>query len=71
MDDGVNEPDEKGKISIQGCGKTNLCTKVAKLAKSQGRKWHFAQNNIIKLKKIIKIIKTTLIIQIFFYIEEL
>ncbi|MFS7925128.1 hypothetical protein Hanom_Chr04g00280901 [Helianthus anomalus] len=32
--DGVNQPDENGKIS-------NLWTKVAKLTKPQGRKWHF------------------------------
>ncbi|KAF5754129.1 hypothetical protein HanXRQr2_Chr17g0787771 [Helianthus annuus] len=36
--DGVNEPNENGKVS-------NLWTKVAKLAKPQGRKWHFTLKN--------------------------
>ncbi|MFS7908837.1 hypothetical protein Hanom_Chr01g00087761 [Helianthus anomalus] len=41
---GVNEPDENVKISNlldPDAKKTNLWTKVAKLAKPQGRKWHF------------------------------
>ncbi|MFS7898831.1 hypothetical protein Hanom_Chr12g01069501 [Helianthus anomalus] len=47
--DGVNERDENGKIlnllDLEA-EKTNLWTKVAKLAKPQGRKWHFTQKNI-------------------------
>ncbi|MFS7959213.1 hypothetical protein Hanom_Chr08g00687951 [Helianthus anomalus] len=42
--DGVNEVDENGKISNlldPDAEKTNLWTKIAKLAKPQGRKWHF------------------------------
>ncbi|MFS7928075.1 hypothetical protein Hanom_Chr04g00316631 [Helianthus anomalus] len=42
--DGVNEPDENGKISNLldlDAGNTNLWTKVAKLAKPQGRKRQF------------------------------
>ncbi|KAJ0894342.1 hypothetical protein HanPSC8_Chr09g0388001 [Helianthus annuus] len=31
------------------CGKTNLWTKVAKLAKPQGRKWHFTLETINKV----------------------
>ncbi|MFS7904036.1 hypothetical protein Hanom_Chr01g00031151 [Helianthus anomalus] len=41
---GVNEPDENGKISNlldPDAEKTNIWTKVAKLTKPQGRKWHF------------------------------
>ncbi|MFS7934885.1 hypothetical protein Hanom_Chr05g00396871 [Helianthus anomalus] len=48
--DGVNEPDVNGKISnLFGFkyGKTNLWTKVAKLAKPQGRKWHFTQKLLL------------------------
>ncbi|MFS7916024.1 hypothetical protein Hanom_Chr02g00172241 [Helianthus anomalus] len=46
--DGFNDLDENGKIYLFGsrCEKTNLWTKVAKLAKPQGRKWHFTQLNI-------------------------
>ncbi|MFS7927205.1 putative ubiquitin-conjugating enzyme E2, ubiquitin-conjugating enzyme/RWD [Helianthus anomalus] len=42
--DGVNGLDENGKISNfldPDARKTNLWVKVAKLAKPQGRKWHF------------------------------
>ncbi|MFS7937784.1 hypothetical protein Hanom_Chr05g00431761 [Helianthus anomalus] len=41
--DGVNEPDENGKISNfldTDRKKKNLWAKVAKLAKPQGRRWH-------------------------------
>ncbi|MFS8031971.1 hypothetical protein Hanom_Chr17g01552191 [Helianthus anomalus] len=41
--DGVNEQDENGKISNlfdPDAEKTNIWTKVAKPAKSPGRKWH-------------------------------
>ncbi|MFS7890194.1 hypothetical protein Hanom_Chr00s000008g01615871 [Helianthus anomalus] len=42
--DGVNELDENGKISKlldPDAEKTNLWTKVTKLAKPQEQKWHF------------------------------
>ncbi|MFS7957299.1 hypothetical protein Hanom_Chr07g00664711 [Helianthus anomalus] len=44
--DGANEPDENGKISNlmdpdAETQITNLWTKVARMAKPQGRKWHF------------------------------
>ncbi|MFS7971374.1 hypothetical protein Hanom_Chr09g00831971 [Helianthus anomalus] len=42
--DGVNELDENGKISNlldPNAEKINLWTKVTKLAKPLGRKWHF------------------------------
>ncbi|MFS7956609.1 hypothetical protein Hanom_Chr07g00656601 [Helianthus anomalus] len=42
--DGVDMPDESGKISNlldPDAEKQNIWTKVAKLAKPQGRKWHF------------------------------
>ncbi|MFS7957507.1 hypothetical protein Hanom_Chr07g00667151 [Helianthus anomalus] len=42
--DGVNELDENSKIPIlldSNAKKTNLWTKVAKVAKPHGRKWHF------------------------------
>ncbi|MFS7927297.1 putative tetratricopeptide-like helical domain superfamily [Helianthus anomalus] len=43
--DGVNKLDGNGKISdlLDPSEKTNLWTKVAKLAKPQGQKWHFTQ----------------------------
>ncbi|MFS7925137.1 hypothetical protein Hanom_Chr04g00281011 [Helianthus anomalus] len=50
--DGVNEPDENGKISNlldPDARKTNLWTKVAKLAKPQRRKRHFTLERINKL----------------------
>ncbi|MFS7984952.1 hypothetical protein Hanom_Chr11g00992701 [Helianthus anomalus] len=45
--DAFNEPYESGKILNlldTDAEKTNLWTKVAKLTKPQGRKWHFTQN---------------------------
>ncbi|MFS8030078.1 hypothetical protein Hanom_Chr17g01529881 [Helianthus anomalus] len=36
------------------CRKTNLWTKVAKLAKPQGRKWHLTLLNLTKLMKWLK-----------------
>ncbi|MFS7890416.1 hypothetical protein Hanom_Chr00s000057g01618761 [Helianthus anomalus] len=44
--DGVNVLDENGKILNlldSDSEKTSLWTKVAKLAKPQGRKWHFTR----------------------------
>ncbi|MFS7962200.1 hypothetical protein Hanom_Chr08g00723871 [Helianthus anomalus] len=45
--DRVKEPAENGKIPNlldPDAKKTNLWTKVAKLAKPRGRKWHFTYN---------------------------
>ncbi|MFS7940686.1 hypothetical protein Hanom_Chr05g00467351 [Helianthus anomalus] len=49
--DGVTEPDENGqdfKPFGSRCGKTNFWMKITKLAKPQGRKWHFMRILIIE-----------------------
>ncbi|MFS8025669.1 hypothetical protein Hanom_Chr16g01477831 [Helianthus anomalus] len=50
--DGVYESDENGKISNLSDPnvkkKTNLWMKAAKLAKPQGRKWHFTLKKLTK-----------------------
>ncbi|MFS8027188.1 hypothetical protein Hanom_Chr16g01495671 [Helianthus anomalus] len=51
--DGVKESDENGKDFKpfgSRCEKTNLWTKGAKLAKPQGRKWHFTLLEIFSIR---------------------